>query len=157
MNVKLPQLPGAGSGDQDDHEPDDSYDPRLLEQFYTAAQALPSPAGTSTGSPALDTLLQKGLYGEKAPAALRSKKAAEAFQTAFDLIGGVPRLALWADRNPTAFYSLFSKLIPSSVKTDLTAKIVVEAPWMNPNRLSYKEQSQDVIDVDAVQQLSKND
>ena len=42
------------------------------------------------------------------------------FEQVFELIGGVPRLALWADENPTQFYSLFSKLIPASVKADMS-------------------------------------
>lgn len=116
---------------------------RLAQQFYTAAQV-----GT-TGDTALDTLLQKGLYGEKLPTPLRGKKAADAFQAAFDLIGGIPRLALWADKNPTAFFSLYSKLIPSSVKTELNATIKIDAPWMSPNRLAYMQTSrvsQDILD-----------
>lgn len=42
------------------------------------------------------------------------------FEQVFELIGGVPRLALWADENPTQFYGLFSKLIPASVKADMS-------------------------------------
>jgi len=42
----------------------------------------------------------------------------EQFNTTFTLIGGVPRLALWADKNPTAFYALYSKMIPAAVKID---------------------------------------
>jgi hypothetical protein len=44
----------------------------------------------------------------------------EQFEQVFELIGGVPRLALWADENPTQFYGLFSKLIPASVKADMS-------------------------------------
>ena len=73
-------------------------------------------------------------------------KAADAFQSAFDLIGGVPRLALWADKNPSAFFALYSKLIPSTVQAQVNATIRVEAPWMNPNRLSYANPTQ-IIDV----------
>ncbi len=110
----------------------------LEQQFYSAAMAQ-----GSSGSADLDLLLRKGLYGNKTPKELKSKRAADAFQSAFDLIGGVPRLALWADKNPTAFFSLYSKLIPSTTKSDITAKIVIDAPWMSPNRLRY----QDVVDV----------
>jgi hypothetical protein len=123
---------------------DEEGDDALLQQFYIAAQANQA----STGNTSLDTLLQKGLYGKRLPKALKGQKAADAFQSAFDLIGGVPRLALWADKNPTAFYALYSKLIPSSVKTDITARVIVEAPWMNPDRLSYgRAQECDVVDV----------
>lgn len=113
----------------------------VVQQFYTAAMA----AG-GTGSQELDTLLQKGLYGKRLPRELKGKRAADAFQQAFDLIGGVPRLALWADKNPTAFFALYSKLIPSSVKAEVKATIKIDAPWMNPNRLSY-QQPGEVVDV----------
>lgn len=136
MDPKLPNFPV----DVVDEDGDDA----LLQQFYTAHQA----NNQSTGNSSLDTLLQKGLYGKRMPKELKGQKAADAFQSAFDLIGGVPRLALWADKNPTAFYSLYSKLIPSSVKTDITARVVIEAPWMNPNRLNYRE-SAEVVDVEA--------
>lgn len=36
-----------------------------------------------------------------------------AFTSAFELIGGVPRLALWAHENPGEFYRLYGKLLPS--------------------------------------------
>ena len=122
---------------------DDTNADALQQQFYTAAMA----AGT-TGSQELDLLLQKGLYGAKMPKELKGKKAADAFQSAFDLIGGISRLALWADKNPTAFYSLYSKLIPSSVKADFNHKIVIEAPWMSADRLSYQNRPPaDVIDM----------
>ena len=37
-----------------------------------------------------------------------------AFATAFELIGGVTRLTIWADQNPGEFYRLYSKLLPST-------------------------------------------
>jgi hypothetical protein len=36
-----------------------------------------------------------------------------AFEQAFELIGGVPRLAMWADEHPTEFFRIYSKLLPS--------------------------------------------
>lgn len=129
----LPALPA----DTVDEDGDDA----LLQQFYTAAMA-----NGTTGDSSLDVLLQKGLYGNKLPKELKGQKAADAFQSAFDLIGGVPRLALWADKNPTAFFSLYSKLIPSSVKADVHATIKVDAPWMNPNRLAYMQRAE-IIDT----------
>lgn len=122
-------------------------DDALQQHFYTAAMAQ-----GSSGSEQLDILLRKGLYGARTPKELRSKKAADAFQSAFDLIGGIPRLALWADKNPTAFFSLYSKLIPSSVQAQVQGTIKIEAPWMNSDRLSYRDRSHpsaptDVVDV----------
>ncbi len=36
-----------------------------------------------------------------------------AFTSAFELIGGIPRLALWAHENPGEFFKLYGKLLPS--------------------------------------------
>jgi hypothetical protein len=114
---------------------DESLTEAEYERFYTAAQVQEQAA--------METLLQKGLYGEKLPKPLRGQKAANAFQHAFELIGGVPRLALWADKNPSAFFALYSKLIPSTVQAQVNSTITINAPWMDPNRLKYM----DAIDV----------
>ena len=45
-----------------------------------------------------------------------------AFQSAFELIGGTPRLALWANDNPTEFYKLFGKLLPSATQVELVSR-----------------------------------
>ncbi len=47
------------------------------------------------------------------------KDVVNAFQSAFDLIGGVPRLALWANEHQTDFYKMYSKLIPSGASSAL--------------------------------------
>jgi hypothetical protein len=39
-----------------------------------------------------------------------------AFQSAFDVIGGVNRLALWANANPDKFYVLYAKLLPATTQ-----------------------------------------
>lgn len=38
----------------------------------------------------------------------------EAFQSAFLMVGGIQRLALWGNDNPTEFYRLYAKLLPST-------------------------------------------
>jgi hypothetical protein len=38
--------------------------------------------------------------------------ARQAFQAAFDNVGGVHRLTLWASENPGEFYKLYARLIP---------------------------------------------
>ena len=60
--------------------------------------------------------------------ALRKKQVVNAFQDAFELIGGAPRLALWADQNETEFYRLYSKLMPrqADVEHNLDAEIVIK-------------------------------
>lgn len=82
-------------------------------------------------------LLERGLIGESLPAVLKTSKAAQAFEQAFDLIGGVPRLALWADQNPSKFYTIFSKLIPSTTAINEKKDINVTITWASPERLSY--------------------
>lgn len=42
------------------------------------------------------------------------KQIAEAFVNAFEMIGGVPRLAVWADKNQDKFYPILAKLLPSA-------------------------------------------
>jgi hypothetical protein len=45
-----------------------------------------------------------------------------AFDQAFELIGGVPRLAHWAHANPTDFYKIYGKLLPQGSQIDINAK-----------------------------------
>lgn len=40
-----------------------------------------------------------------------------AFNNAFQMMGGIPRLALWANANPDKFYPLYAKLMPSTSLT----------------------------------------
>jgi hypothetical protein len=42
--------------------------------------------------------------------------AKKAFEAAFDGIGGVPALILWAKTNRTEFFKLYGKLIPTDMK-----------------------------------------
>lgn len=53
------------------------------------------------------------------PRELSRKRVTQAFMDAFELIGGTPRLALWAHTNPTDFYKLYAKLMPSQASKDL--------------------------------------
>lgn len=51
-----------------------------------------------------------------------------AFQNAFQMMGGVPRLALWANQNPDKFYPLYARLMPST-SINITSegnKLVIE-------------------------------
>ena len=43
---------------------------------------------------------------------LSRAKVAEVFDDAFEMIGGVSRLAWWANENPGEFFKLYSKLMP---------------------------------------------
>lgn len=52
---------------------------------------------------------------------------ANAFQNAFVMIGGVSRLALWANKNPDKFYPLYSKLMPSTtINIGDNAQVIIE-------------------------------
>jgi len=54
---------------------------------------------------------------------LTRKRVVQGFMDCFEMIGGVPRLALWANENPGEYYKLYSKLLPSQAADDLdTAK-----------------------------------
>lgn len=54
--------------------------------------------------------------------------AREAFQLAFDEIGGGKALASWASANPTEFYKLYGRLIPVDVnaKSELSGEVTVK-------------------------------
>lgn len=56
------------------------------------------------------------------------KDVVTAFSNAFELIGGVPRLALWAHNNETDFYKLYSRLLPSQASSALgeTNELVIK-------------------------------
>ena len=45
-----------------------------------------------------------------------------AFQACFDNLGGVPRMALWAEENPGDFYKLYARLLPSQASSSLGEK-----------------------------------
>ncbi len=47
------------------------------------------------------------------------KQVVNAFNNAFELIGGVPRLALWAHANEGDFFKLFARLLPSQASQAL--------------------------------------
>jgi hypothetical protein len=45
-----------------------------------------------------------------------TKAVKEALQEAFDKLGGVTALATWAKNEPTEFYKLWAKMLPTEVK-----------------------------------------
>ena len=47
------------------------------------------------------------------------KDVVAAFQQSFELIGGVPRLALWANDNESEFFKLYARLLPSQASNSL--------------------------------------
>jgi hypothetical protein len=85
----------------------------------------------------------------KVPSFLRSRNVREQFIHAFELIGGIPRLAHWAHTNPDKFYNLYSKLIPAQVTGADGGAIKVELSWINGRDTSGRSPST-VIDVEPI-------
>jgi hypothetical protein len=69
----------------------------------------------------LATLAEKGTGRLRVPRSgdLNRKQVVSAFMNAFELIGGTPRLALWANDNPKDFYKLYARLLPSQASAAL--------------------------------------
>lgn len=57
------------------------------------------------------------------PKSFSRKNVENAFHMAFELIGGVPRLAMWADANPDKFYPLYSRMLPQKSELDIQAAL----------------------------------
>lgn len=54
---------------------------------------------------------EQGLRIPKSEGVTR-RDVSQAFQHAFEMIGGVSRFALWADQNPSDFYKLYARMLP---------------------------------------------
>lgn len=52
-------------------------------------------------------------------------KAKEAFNLAFNKLGGVDELVTWAKKNPTDFYKIYGRLIPTDVNAQLSGAVKV--------------------------------
>jgi hypothetical protein len=62
------------------------------------------------------------------PRSVGRKNVERAFHTAFELIGGVPRFALWADQQPTEFYKLYSRMLPQEMNANVDATLKMVLP-----------------------------
>lgn len=61
----------------------------------------------------------------------------------FEQIGGLPRMAVWADNNPTDFYTkLFPKMISRSQQVDISGTLTID------DAINRLESQGDVIDAD---------
>ena len=70
------------------------------------------------------------------PTLFNRMEAANEFREAFELIGGVPRLAVWAHYNPTEFYRLYGKMLPSGAdNTTKHSGNVTIKPALQPSGL----------------------
>lgn len=57
-------------------------------------------------------VIPKGFNLERAN--ITPQEVVARFHLAFELIGGVERFSLWANENPTDFYKIYGKLLPSA-------------------------------------------
>lgn len=93
--------------------------------------------------------------GRLSSQALRRSTVVDAFHTAFQMIGGVPRLALWADQNPGEFYRLYSRLLPSQSSAELdhaealTIHHALPPPRYDPAAPIYPPTTTPTVDVDV--------
>ena len=71
-----------------------------------------------------------------------------AFNSAFEMIGGIPRLALWANENPTEFYRLFGKLLPSASIAEIITRSD-DAPVRTYSTLELEEMLAEAGDVEV--------
>jgi hypothetical protein len=82
----------------------------------------------------------------KLPSYCRTRSVRLQFQHAFELIGGIPRLAMWAHQNPDKFFNLYSKLIPAQVTGPDGGALKIELSWLNTRDTSGRS-APSVIDV----------
>ncbi|MEF8758307.1 MAG: hypothetical protein V5B36_00845 [Candidatus Accumulibacter sp. UW25] len=75
---------------------------------------------------------------------------ANAFHAAFELVGGVPGLVKWGSESPTAFYNIYSKLLPpttDAAPSGTTINIVSPIPASALDRVTIDETGR-VCDID---------
>jgi hypothetical protein len=58
-----------------------------------------------------------------------TQTAREAFELAFDELGGPKGLIDWARENRTEFYKLYARLIPTEIEGTLGGKLEVVVQW----------------------------
>lgn len=80
------------------------------------------------------------------PSYTKTRNVRLQFQHAFELIGGIPRLAHWAHQHPTQFFQLYSKLIPAQVTGADGGALKIELSWLNTRDTSGRS-APAVIDV----------
>lgn len=78
--------------------------------------------------------------GGRLPKGMTKQTIVQKFNQVFEMIGGVPRFALWADQNPDAFYMHYAKLLPAQARLDLIVKEDAA-----PDQLSLKELHKRVV------------
>lgn len=68
----------------------------------------------------------------------------------FEQIGGAPRMASWADQNPTDFYTkLFPKMISRSQQVDVSGTLTIDDAISRLENASFDEVAEDAEFFDA--------
>lgn len=107
---------------------------------------------------------------ERIPRARRKKDGfnrmdvVQAFNNAFQIMGGVPRLALWANQNPDKFYPLYAKLMPSTsvnISTEGNRLIIEHATPTTPlddftGVMGYQPEPQDEPEDVPIKRMTPN-
>lgn len=66
------------------------------------------------------------------------EKVAAQFADVFELIGGVPRMALWAHNNPDEYYKLYARLLPQQMQSKMEGKLELVCS-VKPTKLDQHE------------------
>jgi len=70
----------------------------------------------------------------------KKQRFLSAMDDTFDLIGGVPRLAVWADQNPDEYYKLYAKTLPTQIQASIEGKLQhIIRPALPPSALDAIE------------------
>jgi len=79
------------------------------------------------------------------------KQIEQAFLESFEMIGGVPRLAIWANdpENYGAFLQLMMKLAPKEASSALGGQVLQYVSNIPPSPLNRPPKDEDVTDVDV--------
>lgn len=96
----------------------------------------------------------------KKTAGLTRAQVIEAFKDSFELIGGVPRLAVWADSNPGDFFKLFGRLLPASSTAELDGpqEIIVRHALPAPGTMNgHQDNRAQISPARNLQELSRTE
>lgn len=119
--------------------------PAQLEQITSDADETEDGPATPSMAEVEENLNVLAL-SPRLPAYTKTRNVRQQFQFAFELIGGIPRLAHWAHQHPDKFYALYSKLIPAQVTGEGGGPIRVQLSWLNARDTSGRDES-NVIDL----------
>lgn len=77
------------------------------------------------------------------------QKVLSALEEAFELIGGVPRLAYWGHENPGEFYKLWGKTIPAAAQVQISGQLDHRfiRPALPPSALDAEVTDGDFIEL----------